>query len=287
MKTSIARKNINPELFYFIGMNNNWEFSRRTLTALVFLLIGLFLGLIGIIIYQYLHYDSIFIQAQEQYKAQQLQTSNLQENLRKLKRQYLILKQEIDKKDFIISMSQDSSTERPKGQLFWRNNEKKTLQEISNLQNSVNTKEDAIQNLKSQNRASVQQIQTMLQKIADLKRKIREQAEKAAATPVKSDLELEQFNATYESNQISVHFNLTSLGNRSQAGYIMILPVHQEQPNQKIELDIEKAESFSIRRFRKFSAEFPKDTQQPFTAVQVTVWDRNRQKLLDQSFPLE
>ncbi len=287
MKASNTNKNVAPDLFYIIGINNNWKFSRKTLTVLVFFLISLFLGLIGTVLYQYLYYHSIFVKVQQRYDAQKLQTNNLQDNLEKLERQYLVLKQEIDKKDFIISMTQELSVENTEENSLSKKNEKKALQEISNLQNTLDARETEIRNLENQNKKSAQKIQAMLQRIADLKQKIRDETENVASASLQPDLVIEQFTAAHESNLVSIQFNLKSLGNRSQAGYIMILPVREEEQDQKIELDIENAESFSIKRFRTISKEFSQSADQPMMALRIAVWSRDKKKLLDQIFSLK
>ncbi|MGK5094040.1 hypothetical protein WDW89_18755 [Deltaproteobacteria bacterium TL4] len=267
---------------YIVGPKKNWELSRTHLLAIVGVLGGIFLTLVGFSTYLYLMGQYQTEKLQQRYQEEKLKTEKLQENFNRLEHEF----------EEKLTQLRQQLQERPEPE------NQPVPQTASGVQLRLKEKDTFIKDLQEQQQQLILENQQLKDKVqfADDQNLPDSPIQLSASispismlsSPGSEEVTVEQFRYGFsEPNQMKVQLHLKNLTDVIQSGFVRILPVYKSQLVTDIPFKRYQVTSFSIRRFRSFEKEITNNTDKPYTSVRVTVWGKNQEKLLDQYYPLE
>lgn len=291
---------VTNEIFYFVSPKTNWKFNRNQFIVLGCLLVGLFITILALSIYQHFSYQSLFTNLHQQEKKQRSVNQELQQNLKVFEQQHIVLKQQIDQKDFLLSLVQkDSSIDKEKEETL-REKETEFLQTIADKQKELATKSTTLDELQSQFKQSLRRIRFLSNINEELEKQWQNRKKQIQETPTSIPpptipsviiqplrVIIDQFQMSPKEDSVSIQFNLKNISNEVQTGFILIHALQEEELGQEILFDTDKAMTFTIRRFRRFTQDFVQPQTHPYLAIALVVWDRSYQKLLEEHYPIE
>ena len=279
--------------YLFIGPKHSWKISRLRLVIFVTFTILLLSLLVGISIFQFFSYRTVVAKMQNNYEKQIKTNEQLSSDLRQLEDEHLYLERRVDQKKFLLAVTEHPNSFEKEDKTDLQVKEAEFVREIAELQNTLNARDDRIANLKVQNLQSYTTVQTLFQKISDVKKQVLSQS---ASTSVVSipfqivtplELMVDQFRMTVKSNSIQVQFNIRNTGKKTQSGFVIVRALRENEVGEEIPFKRSESMRFVIRRFRPFSISFKQKSTDPFVALRVIIWDSNEKRLLEDQYVVE
>ena len=280
--------------FLFVGPKSSWKISRTRLVVLCAFASGLLALLIAISIFQFFSYHTLVAELRINYENQMTTNQQLRSNLKELEEEQLVLERQVDQKKFLLAVTKKpDSIIKKEDETALQTKEKELLQEITDLQNTLNARANRIVELEAQNKQSQSAIQELFQKIPLVKRQVLSQSTTTPFASIPSqtipplDLMIDQFRMTVKKKSIEVQFNIRNTGNKTQAGFVIVRALRQEELGEEIPFNRSQSMRFVIKRYRPFSKTFKQTSTNPYIALRLIVWDLNENRLLEEHYAVE
>ena len=291
---------MDEDTYYFVGPKTNWKFRPKKLIVLGGVFAGIGITIIGFSIYQHFSSQSLIASLEQQEQQQQSLNQELEHNLKTLEEEHIGLEQQIDQKEFLLSLAQKNVPSDSEEDVSLREKENELLQTIAEKKQEFDTKTTTLDERQGQFKEMLSKIRFLSQKREELAEQLQvriNQRKKPPSTPPPTtiptliiqpvSLTIDQFQMRSLEDTISLQFNLKNIGDEVQRGFIMIAALHEEELGQEIVFDADKTLKFTIRRFRTFTKEFVQSQPAPYLAIALVVWDRKHHKLLEAHYPIE
>lgn len=285
-------QNFPKEMFYLVGPKFSWKFSRNLLKGGGIFAGVVFFSLIIGSIYQYFFYQSLFQEINEQQTQQTAQTQGLGQQIQELEQKHVTLEQQIDQKNFLLSMTKQPDLVKQQDGKIFRQQESEKLRQIADLKKERDRKTKQVALLQEEEKKADKKIEVLFEQIAKLTRDLQKQPSVSSSSipsfQAKSfDLIIDQFRFTANNQALAVQFNLRNIGNTPRSGRIMVRALRDNEANQSIPFELEETVTFRIRRFRAFTRDFVQSRENPYTAIRMIAWDTKRNKVLEEHYPIQ
>ena len=279
--------------FLFVGPKRSWKINCIRLYVLGTFAIILFLLLFGISIFQLFFYRTVVAKLQNAYENQSSTNEQLSDVIKDIEEKHLVLERQVDQKKFLLAVTKKPDSFKKEDETVLPAKEKELLQEIMELQNTLNAREGQIADLEAQNIQSHNTVLQLFQKIPLVKKQVLSQSTSGFVASIPSqaiipiEVMVDQFQMTVKRNSIQVQFNIRNTGKNTQAGYVIVRALREDEIGDQIPFKRRETMRFVIRRFRPFSKSFKQNSTNPYVALRVIVWDISEKRLLEEQFVVD
>ncbi len=307
-------------IIYIVGPKRSWEFQAKNFKRIVVLVLLIFLGLGGTILYQqYIHLEEME-NAQEKLHQETLKNAKLLALLNKIKQAGssktqgeeksafdLNKQQKLNEQQSILIEQQLKQIDELKGVLRQRERvvqqfqlEKQSTQEqIISLQNQLTESKDALKQTGNEKDRFEQQLTTSREEIDSLK-KLLEQKKKATAKAAKTKNRTQKAGGSVnfdkgvvgvqnlkfgkQADTLTAEFRLTNLTAKVQRGRVGMYLISPQESKDRIAYGSGKTQSYQIRRYKVIKRNFTGISSG--RQFRIIVWNQNKRIILDKVYSL-
>ena len=304
---------------YIVGTSRTWQVRARTLKLVVASTIFLLIGLTAALLYQSLWQLQSVTEWEERYNAESERNEKLRaavEDLRErvVDRSTLEMRQAIYSNgpdvDELLQKNQRQQETIEAQQVRLEQLQTETRDQLSRIQeldyqlsneaSRFTSLQESHRQLEVQRAVLQDNLTALTTESLELKSRIQELEKLVAAFPVAADgtilpprvpplpgpapIAIEALQLGNRSGRLDVRFRLSNRSERRQSGYLQMFLVSPQDASALIDFGDREADPYSIRNFKNVRKEYRSWDSQAL--LRVVAWSDKKQRIYDQTFPL-